>query len=91
MIKRPYRRGAGGRSDESTLFLFQLTDFPEESHGNSIHCSSAPSGGCWQAQYRSAAGEAMNASADLQVPLTSPRCGCMHSEMLPNVALGQNW
>jgi hypothetical protein len=32
----------------------------------------------------------MNASADLQVPLTSPRCGCMQSEMVPNVAPGQN-
>ena len=32
----------------------------------------------------------MNASADWQVPLTSPRCGFMQSEMLPNVAVGQN-
>jgi len=32
----------------------------------------------------------MNASADWQVPLTSPRCGFMQSEMLPHVALGQN-
>jgi len=32
----------------------------------------------------------MNASADLQVPLTSPRCGRMQSETLPNVAVGQN-
>ena len=32
----------------------------------------------------------MNASADLQVGLTSPRCGFMQSETLPNVALGQN-
>ena len=32
----------------------------------------------------------MNASADLQVPLTSPRCEFMQSEMLPNVAVGQN-
>ena len=32
----------------------------------------------------------MNAIADLQVPLTSPRCGLMQSETLPNVAVGQN-
>ncbi len=32
----------------------------------------------------------MNASADLQAALASPRCGFMQSEMLPNVALGQN-
>ena len=32
----------------------------------------------------------MNATADWQVPLTSPRCGRMQSERLPNVALGQN-
>ena len=32
----------------------------------------------------------MNAIAALQVPLTSPRCGLMQSETLPNVAVGQN-
>ena len=32
----------------------------------------------------------MNASADLQLSLVSPRCGLMQSEMLPYVALGQN-
>ena len=32
----------------------------------------------------------MNASADLQVPLTSPRCGLMQLPTLPNVAVGQN-
>ena len=32
----------------------------------------------------------MNASADLQVSLVSPRCGLMQSATLPYVALGQN-
>ena len=32
----------------------------------------------------------MNASADLQVSLASPRCGLMQSETVPNVAVGQN-
>ena len=32
----------------------------------------------------------MNASAALQVPLTSPRCGFMQSPTVPNVAPGQN-
>ena len=32
----------------------------------------------------------MNASADLQGPLASPRCGLMQSATLPYVALGQN-
>ena len=32
----------------------------------------------------------MYATADWQVPLTSPRFGRMQSERLPNVALGQN-
>jgi hypothetical protein len=49
-----------------------------------------PQGYVTEAQYRSAAGEAMKAIAALQVPLTSPRCGLMQSPTLPNVAVGQN-
>ena len=32
----------------------------------------------------------MNASADLQVALASPRCGFKQLDMFPNVAWGQN-
>jgi hypothetical protein len=42
------------------------------------------------AQFRLAAGEAMNASADLQLALASSTCGFKQVDMLPNVAWGQN-
>src|SRR5215472_16883231 len=41
-------------------------------------------------QFRGAAGDAMNASAALQLALASLRCGFKQSDMLPNVAWGQN-
>src|SRR6516164_8554551 len=41
-------------------------------------------------QYRSAAGEAMNASADWHVALALPRFGLMQSPTVAYVALGQN-
>jgi hypothetical protein len=49
-----------------------------------------PRGYVAETQYRSAAGDAMNAIAALQVPLASPRCGFMQSPTVPNVAVGQN-
>ena len=49
-----------------------------------------PLSGYAVAQYRSPAGDAMNAIAALQVPLASLRCGLMQSPTLPNVAVGQN-
>ena len=54
------------------------------------HCLPVRLWGCGFTQYRSAAGEAMNANAALQVPLASARCGLMQSETVPNVAVGQN-
>src|SRR6516164_11180238 len=41
-------------------------------------------------QYRSAAGEAMNASADWHVALALPRFGLMQSPTVSYVAVGQN-
>jgi hypothetical protein len=72
---RPAPGGGAGRETFKRPLLFDLAErFPAV-------CSP---------QYRSAAGEAMYAIADWQVPLTSPRCGCMQPERLPNVAPGQN-